>query len=209
MEYKAIIFDLGGVILNLRYENTLEKFAEILNKPVEPFYTKKQQTSLFDDYEKGNITSQEFRLGIRELLDEPITDEQIDLAWNAMLLDLPVERIEMLKELKEKYRIFLLSNTNEIHIDAFNQIVTNTLGDDFGDFKQLFEKAYYSFEMGDRKPHPSIFETVVAKNNLDKATTLFIDDSIQHVEGAKQAGLHAHHLEDLNVIGFLKSEGIY
>lgn len=209
MEYKAIIFDLGGVILNLRYENTLDKFAEILNKPVAPFYTKKEQTSLFDDYEKGLITSQEFRLGIRELLNEEITDDQIDEAWNAMLLDLPKERVEMLKTLKGKYRIFLLSNTNEIHINAFNEIVNNTLGDDFGDFKQLFEQAYYSYEMGDRKPHPSIFDFVVEKNKLDKSTTLFIDDSIQHVEGAKKAGLHAHHLEDLNVIGFLKSEGIY
>lgn len=209
MKYDAIIFDLGGVILNLRYENTLEKFAEILDKPVEPFYTKKQQTSLFDDYEKGLITSQEFRLGIRELLNESITDEEIDLAWNAMLLDLPVERVEMLKALGKKMRIFLLSNTNEIHIDAFNQIVNNTLGEDFGDFKQLFERAYYSYEMADRKPHTSIFEKVIVDNNLDKEKTLFIDDSIQHVEGAKKAGLHAHHLEDLNVIGFLQSEDIY
>ncbi|MBB3700436.1 HAD-IA family hydrolase [Flammeovirga yaeyamensis] len=209
MSYEAIIFDLGGVILNLRYENTLEKFAEILQKPVAPFYTKKEQTSLFDDYEKGNISSADFRKGIRGLVDAPITDEQIDEAWNAMLLDLPVERIEMLKEVGKKYRIFLLSNTNEIHIHAFNKIVKDTLGEDFGDFKKLFERGYYSYEMSDRKPHPSIFETVIEENKLDKSTTLFIDDSIQHVEGAKKAGLHAHHLEDLNVIGFLKSIDVY
>lgn len=209
MKYDAIIFDLGGVLLNLRYENTLEKFAEILEKPVEPFYTQKQQTSLFDDYEKGLITSQEFKLGIRELLNHPITNEEIDLAWNAMLLDLPLERVEMLKSLGKKMRIFLLSNTNAIHIEAFNKIVDNTLGEDFGDFKQLFEKAYYSYEMADRKPHTSIFEKVIADNKLDKNKTLFIDDSIQHVEGAKKAGLRAHHLEDLNVIRFLRSEEIY
>ncbi|OHX66848.1 HAD family hydrolase [Flammeovirga pacifica] len=209
MSYEAIIFDLGGVILNLRYENTLEKFSEILQKPVSPFYTKKEQTTLFDEYEKGNISSDDFRKGIRDLVNEPITDDQIDEAWNAMLLDLPVERIDMLKEVAKKYRIFLLSNTNEIHINAFNDIVKNTLGEDFGDFKNLFEKGYYSYEMSDRKPHPSIFETVIKENDLDKSTTLFIDDSIQHVEGAKKAGLHAHHLDDLNVIGFLKSIDMY
>ncbi|AZQ63406.1 HAD family phosphatase [Flammeovirga pectinis] len=209
MKYKAIIFDLGGVLLNLRYENTLDKFSEILEKPVSPFYTQKEQTELFDEYEKGNISSDEFRLGIKKIVGDKITTTQIDEAWNAMLLDLPIERVEMLKELSTKYRIFLLSNTNAIHIDAFETIVNSTLGDDFGDFKKLFEKGYYSYEMGDRKPHPSIFETVIAENNLDKSETLFIDDSIQHVEGAKKAGLHAHHLSDLNVIKFLKEEGIY
>ncbi|MBB6463891.1 HAD family hydrolase [Flammeovirga kamogawensis] len=209
MKYKAIIFDLGGVLLNLRYENTLDKFSEILEKPVSPFYTQKEQTELFDEYEKGNISSDEFRLGIKKIVGEEITNDQIDEAWNAMLLDLPIKRVEMLKELSKKYRIFLLSNTNAIHIKAFETIVKSTLGNDFGDFKKLFEKGYYSYEMGDRKPHPSIFETVIAENNLDKSDTLFIDDSIQHVEGAKKAGLHAHHLSDLNVIKFLKDEGIY
>ncbi|WP_281616421.1 HAD family phosphatase [Flammeovirga sp. SubArs3] len=209
MTYETIIFDLGGVILNLRYENTLEKFSEIIGKPVEPFYTQKEQTELFDEYEKGNISSDAFRKGIKELLNEPLTDDQIDEAWNAMLLDLPVERVEMLKEVAKNYRIFLLSNTNDIHIQAFDKIVSDTLGNDFGDFRGLFEKGYYSYEMSDRKPHPSIFEKVVTENNLDKSKTLFIDDSIQHVEGAKKAGLHAHHLSDLNVIGFLKSIGIY
>lgn len=189
-----IIFDLGGVILNLRYENFIEQLSEISGKDVGEIYTQQHQTPLFDDYETGRISSQAFRDGLKEMVDVDLADSDIDSVWNSMLLDLPKERIALLQELGKHKPIFLLSNTNAIHIDCFNQIVADTMGEDFTGFRSLFQRAYYSFEMGDRKPHPSIFQSVIDEQGLVAEKTLFIDDTAQHIEGAKKTGLQTIHL---------------
>lgn len=198
---KNIIFDLGGVILSIDYSLTLKAFSELGIKDPEAQFTQLKQTPLFDDYETGRISSDEFRNGLRVHIPSTISDDQLDKAWNTMLLDLPVERIRLLERLGKEFRIFLLSNTNEIHIQEFHR----RLGEwfDIPDLGHLFERVHYSYEMGMRKPDPEIFEAVINQNDLAAAETLFIDDSPQHIAGAKSVGLQAHFLSsEQNIVDF-------
>ncbi|MDR1055626.1 MAG: HAD family phosphatase [Prevotellaceae bacterium] len=190
---KNIIFDLGGVILNVDYTYTIKAFQQIGIENFEDLYSHVRQSDLFDKLDKGAISSGEFRDEIRKLA--PVvdyTDEQIDKAWNSMLLDMPFERLNVLLALKSGYHTFLLSNTNEIHVPLFSGIVKNTIGKN--DLSDFFEKTYYSNEIGMRKPDTEIYEFVIKQHGLQAKETLFIDDSIQNIEGARQAGLHAYHL---------------
>ena len=129
-----------------------------------------------------------------------MTSSQIVNAWNGMLLGFMPDALACLKRLRSTYRLFLLSNTNEIHI----QEIENRVGAAFfSDFCALFEKVYLSHELGLRKPHAEVFTHILKEQGLKAGETLFIDDSIQHVEGAIKAGLHAHHLTDDQTIGQL------
>lgn len=191
----AIIFDLGGVIINICYENTVEAFSQLCGFDASSLYTQRNQTELFDQYEMGRISSDEFRLGLRDILElADVADDLLDQAWNAMLLDIPQERVDWLKTIAQTKRTFLLSNTNEIHKLAFDQIFCETFSAELGNLDDLFEKAYFSHVMGDRKPYPSSFKSVIAEQSLVADRTLFIDDSIQHIEGAQTVGLRTLHM---------------
>lgn len=190
---ESIIFDLGGVLLNLDYSLTIKAFEKLGIKDAENHFSQKSQTSFFDDFEKGKIPASKFRNEIRKTLVNPISDTEIDRAWNSLLLDFPPERFDLLKSLSNKYRIFLLSNTNEIHMAWFKKYINQLFGENV--FFNLFEIAYLSNEMGMRKPDKEIFEFVTSENNLNPETTLFIDDSPQHLVGAKSAGLQTIWLE--------------
>jgi len=187
-----IIFDLGGVILNIDYQLTIDAFTALGISDFNSMYTQAAQSQLFDLLETGKCTDQEFRDGLKPLLPEGVTDAQIDAAWNALLQDLPAERLALVTAAKARYRTFLLSNTNSIHYVQYIADLKEAHGLD--NMNSLFEKVYLSFEMGQRKPDVEIFETVVREQGLNPSETLFIDDSIQHIEGARKAGLHAHHL---------------
>jgi HAD superfamily hydrolase (TIGR01509 family) len=189
---KNILFDFGGVILNIDYKLTEAAFIKLGLIDFANMYSQATQKELFDTFEKGLISPAEFRTEIRKYIGTAY-DEQIDSAWNAMLLDLPEERIHLLDKIKKTYRIFLLSNTNEIHLTAFSSYMKNKFKRDI--FSDVFEKAYVSHKVNMRKPDKEIFEFVIQQNNLKKEETLFIDDSIQHIEGAKKAGLNAIFLE--------------
>lgn len=182
--YKNIIFDLGGVILNIDYDLTAKAFEQLGLSNFQNLFSKAHQEKLFDLYEKGQITSGEFRAALNNAMKTPVSKATIDAAWNAMLLDLPASRLKLLKTMKNTHRTFLLSNTNEIHIHW----LFNSLKQHFGinDLSDHFEKVYLSYEMGLRKPDATIFQQVLIENHLDPAETLFIDDSPQHLEGAKK-----------------------
>ncbi len=191
-DFPNIIFDLGGVILNLDISRTIRAFSEISGKNFAQWHSQHEQKALFDAFEAGQISSEEFRHAIRAELECPLTDEAIDNCWNAMLLDLPLERLQLLERLKLQKRTFLLSNTNAIHKTAFEQIIENQHG--ISSLSHLFERDYYSHLLGMRKPHPEVFHYILQTHGLQPEETLFIDDSIQHIEGAKQVGLHALHI---------------
>jgi FMN phosphatase YigB (HAD superfamily) len=192
-KYKNIIFDLGGVILNIDYDLTSKAFEQLGLTQFNQLFSKAQQEKLFDLYEKGLITSDDFRNTLNNSLKTPVSKETIDAAWNAMLLDLPPSRLELLKKLKSTHRTFLLSNTNEIHIHWF----FNALKQQFGipDLSDYFEKVYLSYEIQLRKPDAAIFEYVIKSNQLDPTETLFIDDSPQHIESAKKMGIQTYWLD--------------
>ena len=192
-EIKSIIFDLGGVILNLNYSKTEDEFKKIGVLNFKEFYSQKKQTLLFDDFEKGKIKPEEFISSFKE--SENLKIKEIDFinAWNAMLLEIPVKKLEFIDALKKDYNVFLLSNTNEIHISKFeDDLKKNNM---LNQFYKCFDKVYYSSRMGKRKPDENCFKQVLEENQLVPQQTLFIDDSVQHIKGAKRIGIETFHLE--------------
>lgn len=185
---KAIIFDFGGVILNIDYNRTKQEFLKLGIKNIDNFYSQKKQTNIFNLIEKGKITEKDFLKQIKKQTKDS-TLNQIICAWNSMLLDLPKERLNLIASLKKKYQIYLLSNTNVIHIEYLTKILSQ---DSWKEFYNLFDKIYFSYEIGMRKPDFEIFEYVLRKEKLTSREVLFIDDSPQHIEAAKKLGIHAY-----------------
>ncbi len=202
---KNIIFDLGGVIINIDYQLTIDAFKKLGIENFERLYSQATQTKLFNRFETGKITPAQFRSEIKKLLSIRISNSQIDNCWRAMLLDFPQERLLFLEKLKKKYRLFLLSNTNQIHISEVSQILKRK--NQFKIWNRIFEKKYFSHEIGMRKPDKEIYEFVLKENNLKAPETLFIDDSEQNIFGAKKAGLKTYFLkkgEEITELPFLK-----
>lgn len=193
MPIETLLLDLGGVLIDVDYRAAARAFAQEGFTDFEALYSKARQDRLFDGFETGELSPAQFRNGIRQLHGSALTDQQIDHAWNAMLGSIPAERIRLVERLKQRYRVLLLSNTNAIHVHAFGQIVARENG--IADFKSFFHGAYYSCEMGLRKPDAAAFHHVLKQHGARPESTLFVDDSIQHVEGARQAGLQAEHLD--------------
>jgi len=189
---RNIIFDLGGVILNIDLKRTELAFAELGVGTFKEYYTFQTATPLFEDLELGHITPKIFYDEFRKLAKIPLTNEEIRTAWNALLVDFPRERIDWLKNIKSKYNIFLLSNTNEIHYEAFTKMFEEEMGS--GKLDDQFIRPYYSFRMGLRKPSKESYEEVLKRERLTAAETLFIDDSMQNIEGAASAGLQTYYL---------------
>ncbi|MBK7944564.1 MAG: HAD family phosphatase [Flavobacteriales bacterium] len=196
MNVDTLILDLGGVLIDVDYRATARHFEALGIHGFDALYSKAKQSDLFDRFETGELTPAGFRAEVRALLKADLSDADIDAGWNAMLGTIPPERIRLVQELKQRCQLILLSNTNAIHVPAFEAIIAHDLG--IGDFRSLFHGAYYSCELGMRKPNADIFRYVVAQHSADPARTLFIDDSIQHVHGARAAGLRAEHLELAN-----------
>jgi putative hydrolase of the HAD superfamily len=195
---KNIIFDLGGVILNIDYRLTSQAFKNLGLENFDEKYSQAKQSHLFDRLETGAVAPEQFRQELKAYFSQTVSDTDLDNAWNAMLLDLPFQRIDLLKELSKKYRLFLLSNTNIIHYQAYSAYLKKTFGKMI--FDEIFEKQYLSFEIGMRKPDKEIFDLVLNENKLLASETLFIDDSIQHIEGAGKTRISAYHLQPTETI---------
>jgi putative hydrolase of the HAD superfamily len=180
----TIIFDLGGVILNLDQDRTLRAFKR-LGVDLEDI---NEMSTIFSDFEVGKINANDFRQAIMTHLKGNATENEIDAAWNAMLLDLPTERLTYLKFLRKNFNVHLLSNTNSIHIDAFNKYLLDEHPN--LDWYAQFDKVYYSYEIGLRKPNKDIYEFVIQENNLKPHECLFIDDLKANLNGAGHVGMH-------------------
>jgi len=186
---RNIIFDYGGVIVDLHPQRTEAAFRELGIADFNMHFNILKQTTLFDRLETGKVTASEFRNQLNLALHTNFTDQQIDDAWNAMLGGIRKEKFDLLQEVKSNYRTFLLSNTNCIHLEKLTAYLLEAHGRH--NLDAFFEKVYYSFLVGLRKPDAAIFLKVIRDNNLLPGETLFIDDSPQHVAGAKAAGLQA------------------
>lgn len=186
---KNVILDYGNVIFMIDFKKVSESFSALGITNVNDFFGHRGQDSLFDEFDKGEISAAEFREGVRVKANRPdLTDQQIDDAWNSLLIGVPEGKHEVLEELKKHNRMFLLSNNNELHYAYCMQHIKDRYGVDSND--QFFEKTYYSHLAGLRKPDLGIFELVLKENNLNPTETLFIDDSPQHLEAAKLLGIH-------------------
>ena len=209
MKLENIIFDLGGVIYDIRYENVAEAFVKHGVTHLGDFYSKKFQTHEMDLFEMGLITVAEYRDYLRRLAGVALSDEVLDEIVNAILVDVPAERVALLRRLRSRYRVFLFSNTNQINYDYFTAYLKKKFG--FDVFTECFDAAYFSQQMHLRKPAREGFERIVAEQRLDPAATLFIDDIEANLQGAIAAGIHGCHLasgtildlfdEQLNFIG--------
>lgn len=187
---KNIVFDLGGVLYDIDYQRTIKSFESLGIKDAPKLYSQAQQSQLFDHYEKGLIKTEEFIDSLQDMIHFEVSQEKIIDAWNALLLGIDVHKLTFLEEVGKIYRIFLLSNTNEMHI---NRVHGDLEQYGYESFAPLFEKVYYSFQIGMRKPDAEIFKKTLEDNDLIAEETLFIDDSIQHIQGAQKLGIQTHH----------------
>lgn len=187
----TIIFDFGGVLINIDYHKTIDAFRALGIKDFEERYSQAGQTSLFNDLEVGKISAQRFVNELLNFLPQGTSPNQVVQAWNAMILDVPKSGIELLQSLKGKYRLFLLSNTNEIHIP---KAIAEWKRASTVEFYDCFDHVYLSHEMGMRKPNKEIFEHVCTEQGIQPENALFIDDSSQHIQGANGVGLNTIHL---------------
>jgi len=184
---KNIIFDLGGVILNLDNQRTEDAFTSLGVKDFRSYFGHGHASSFFKEYEVGRLNDKQFVDSIRQLTGLSVSDEAIVDSWNALLLDFPPERIQLLKQLRKTYRLFLFSNTNALHLAALQQTYSETFGG--GSLEDHFEKTYYSHLLGLRKPDKESFEYILQENQLNPEETMFVDDAIINVEGAERVGL--------------------
>lgn len=166
---------------------TLNEFSEISGQPVESMLQFYREKPFFREYEAGKLSDKSFRDQIRKTLNISSSDQEIDEAWNAMLIGIPEAKMDLLKNAREKFKIFLLSNTNNIHRLKFEQFFDD-LSDGEG-VDSIFEKVYYSFLMDSRKPDPAVFLTVLRENSLAASETLVIDDNPENIEAAKSLSL--------------------
>lgn len=195
---KNIVFDLGGVLIDLDFDRALKAFRKAGFENIEEQLQSFNREGVFMQYEQGNITSEEFRSAIRKQARVSLTDREIDDMWNLILLNIPHEKLKLILELRGKYMVYLLSNTNQIHWDyTCNHAFT------YHGFrvKDYFEETFLSFEMHLAKPDKAIFERMLQEANLLPEETFFIDDSEANCKAAEELGIHTHHYrigEDLN-----------
>lgn len=183
---KNLIFDFGGVIYQIDFERQKKAFLAFGINGFEKLYAQASQNSLFSDLETGKINEDIFREKLTGLIDKNIPLSKVDELWNSILIDYFHDKIGLLQKLKSKYRLMLLSNTNEIHYSFYTGQFLTRYGYDFND---LFDKTYWSFKIGMRKPDQEIFERVIAENGFTRENALFIDDTIQNTESAEKYGL--------------------
>jgi putative hydrolase of the HAD superfamily len=185
-----LLFDFGGVLINIDYQRPIEAMRRLAAEGNTIEYNQKSQSELFDLLETGRITPAKFREGLRTGYNLSATDEELDEAWNSILLDVPADRLALLADLKAQgHQMALLSNTNVIHIEEVNRRLAAAYGFQDG-IADVLDRVFYSQEVGLRKPGAEIFEHVLREMNWQAEETLFIEDSFQHIETAQRLGLH-------------------
>ncbi len=191
---KNFIFDFGGVIIPVDPMAYAEGLIDLGCPDVMSLHEFFMKEQVYIRFEKGEMSPGEFRMMMRTGLSRPVTDEQLDRAWNLILGEIPPHRVTFLESIRSKYRTFLLSNTNKIHYDRYQSQFSETYG--YPSIDSLFEKAYFSFQVRLYKPDPAIFEFVLKDSGLIPEETVFIDDYAANIEAAKKFGLQTIHLVD-------------
>lgn len=187
MKFKAVIFDFGNVIINIEFQRIYQTFAKFTSKPPAFIEKKITENQIFRRYESGQFTDEEFREVIRQTLGFPLSNHEVDTAWNAILLDIPTDRIDLINNIRQKYPVYLLSNTNNIHIKASNSYLKKVHG--IKNLDILFDKLYLSYEMGLWKPDAEIYYEVLRANRLQPNEVIFFDDNFHNIESAKAIGM--------------------
>ena len=188
---KALLFDLGGVIVDLDYHKTINAFDALGVANTESIYNQFNQTEIFDGFETGSLTGKEFINLMKHQIPTYSSESEIKKAWNAMILGFEEAKLKQIKKYSEKIPCYLLSNTNEIHLEYIQTLLGEM---PFKNLELLFNKCYYSHIIGKRKPHKETFEWVLNDMGYTAEDVLFIEDSPQHIEGAKTMNLNTLYL---------------
>lgn len=199
---KNIIFDLGGVLLNIDFQKSITAFKKLGVENFEEMFSQFKADELFEKLETGNISEPDFYAAVKKRTNNNISDAEIENAWNALILDFRTESLEFLEKLATEYKLYLLSNTNSIHLKCFKNLFTKVTGKP--QFDTYFVKAWYSNEVSLRKPNADIFEFVLQQENLKAAETLFIDDTLINIETAAKLGFKTHHLLPIERVEHIK-----
>lgn len=178
--------------MNLDFSLTQQAFVNLGISEFAQMFTQHHANNLFEELETGRISEEAFYEKFRETTQSKLSNDQIKNAWNALILDFPPERLQWLDSIRNKYNLYLFSNTNQIHYNAFIDIINRE--NNCTDFDQYFIKAYYSHELGLRKPYAESFQKILDEQNLQASETLFIDDTYKNIEGAQKAGMQTIHL---------------
>lgn len=186
---RNLLIDFGGVLIDLDRQKCIDNFKKLGFENVEELLNIYHQQGLFLQFEKGLITPSDFRDGIRDMMKKDVSDRQIDSAWNSFLVEIPRYKLELLLKLREKYVVYLLSNTNLIH---WKWACKNAFPYRTFQVENFFERTYLSFEMKMAKPDPSIFEHVISDAGIEASETLFIDDSLENCQVAQQLGINTY-----------------
>ena len=187
---KAVIFDLGGIFIDIDYNATSKSFVNAGFVNFDEVYSQSKQEPFVDAFERGKLSNETFRKKMLQHSPAPMTSKDFDKAWNAMLGAIRVDKLEMVAKYRGTYDFFLYSNTNDIHLSVFEQWIDK----DYPEFNSLFESVYYSCEFGYNKPYEDGFLEIIKRNNLVANETVFVDDTIRHVETARSIGLKGIHV---------------
>jgi len=196
----TLIFDFGGVLINLDINQCIFNFKQLGLKNFEQYLNNFAQSGFFMKLEKGQISAEEFRNEIRKLSENPLTDAQIDEAWCSFLLEIPSAKLKMLLELRKKFRVILLSNTNIIHFPDSEKKLFLKTGKNMSDY---FDRCYLSYEMKMAKPDKEIFVNILATENVKANECLFLDDGIKNTEQAQKLGMQTYQVSEREDLSFL------
>ena len=194
---KNLVFDLGGVIIDLHINATLDEFSRLSGKKQEEIKGSYFGPDFFHKYEKGLISNGEFKQALSDLLDISVSDDMLERAWNMMLGKINPVRVETLRKLADEYNLLLLSNTNEMHEQAFNDILYQSCS--VKTMHEIFHKVYYSHEIHMRKPDEDIFLHVLEDNGIEAHETLFLDDMVENLKTASRLGINTFHVTSPDV----------
>ncbi len=189
---KNIIFDLGNVLTDIDYSKTIEAFEKLGIENFKNRFSPLKMDDLFENLETGKISEATFYDSIKKISKVPLSNNQIENAWNALFLNFRTESLSFLEKMSATHQLYLLSNTNSIHLTKFKEIFTRDTGKPSLD--NYFIKTYYSNIIGLRKPDASVYSFVLQDAKIVAAETLFIDDLITNIEGARSVGIQSHHL---------------
>lgn len=190
---EGIVFDIGNVLVDIDYPKTVAHFQALSDLDFSNIVSYSSQLGFFDEYERGEITTEEFISALKKYLKPETSEAQIIHAWNTMLVNYPEPKIKLLEKLKTEFKLFAFSNTNDLHVLQLNQNISRLYGKK--EFREYFDRAFYSNEIRMRKPEKRAYEFLIEETAIQPEKLLFIDDKPENLLPAEELGIQILHLE--------------